>query len=146
MDREIQGRANPALAKVYYQLKAKGAKDQTTNPLRSGIHTRGYLPHVKKEGASYFVTFRLADALPREVLLRFERERVERLRQAPGVGDISGNSPRIDEVKRDFRREVERYLDRGAGSCFLKSPEVGSLVAGVLRHFDGVRISWRIGL
>ena len=29
---------------------------------------RGYLPHVKREGASYFVTFRLADSLPKAVL------------------------------------------------------------------------------
>ena len=36
---------------------------------------RGYLPHVKREGASYFVTFRLADSLPKAVLLNFEREK-----------------------------------------------------------------------
>ena len=60
---------NPGLERTRHQLRASGAKDEAANPLRSGIHTRGYLPHVKREGASYFVTFRLADSLPKEVLL-----------------------------------------------------------------------------
>jgi hypothetical protein len=34
------------------------------NPLAAGLHFRGKLPHLKKEGAVYFVTFRLADSLP----------------------------------------------------------------------------------
>src|SRR5215469_13937592 len=35
--------------------------------LKSGLHSRGVLPHLKSEGASYFVTFRLAGTLPRDV-------------------------------------------------------------------------------
>ena len=66
---------NPGLERTRHQLRATGAKDEIQNPLRSGIHTRGYLPHVKREGASYFVTFRLADSLPKAVLLNFEREK-----------------------------------------------------------------------
>jgi len=65
---------NSGLKRVQFALRAKGVPEQPPDPLRSGIHTRGYLPHVKREGASYFVTFRLTDSLPREVLLRFERE------------------------------------------------------------------------
>lgn len=52
---------NPRLKRILHQLRASGVKGETHNPLRCGIHTRGYLPHVKHEGASYFVTFRLAD-------------------------------------------------------------------------------------
>ena len=72
---------NPGLERTRHQLRATGAKDEIQNPLRSGIHTRGYLPHVKREGASYFVTFRLADSLPKAVLLNFEREKAKRLRR-----------------------------------------------------------------
>jgi hypothetical protein len=70
---------NPRLERVGYELRAAGVKSEETNPLRSGIHTRGYLPHVKREGARYFVTFRLADSLPKEVLLGIQAERAERL-------------------------------------------------------------------
>jgi len=67
------------LERVHYELRSTGVKDEAANPLRSGIHSRGYLPHVKREGASYFVTFRLADALPREALLKMEGDRAERM-------------------------------------------------------------------
>jgi hypothetical protein len=68
------------LDRVRHDLRADGVKDATLNPHRSGIHTRGYLPHVKREGSEYFVTFRLADSLPKEVLMRYEAERAEQLR------------------------------------------------------------------
>ena len=71
---------NPGLERARFQLRADGVPAETPNRLRSGIHSRGYLPHVKREGASYFVTFRLADSLPKEVLLRFLGEKAERLR------------------------------------------------------------------
>ncbi|MCI0535504.1 MAG: hypothetical protein L0Z50_09760 [Verrucomicrobiales bacterium] len=43
--------------------------------LVSGFHSRNGLPHFKREGTSYFVTFRLAGTLPREVLLQLKAER-----------------------------------------------------------------------
>ena len=47
---------------------------QGEKSLEAGFHTRGFLPHIKKEGASYFVTFRLAGTLPQNVLLQFKTE------------------------------------------------------------------------
>jgi hypothetical protein len=122
---------NRGLERVKFQLRADGISKNPPNPLRSGVHSRGYLPHVKREGASYFVTFRLADSLPKEVLLRFERERAETLRRLPV------NAPRleVEEVQRDFHRNVERYLDKGAGECHLRRPEIAEIVARALLHF-----------
>src|SRR5690349_7365275 len=39
------------------------------------IRDRGRIPHWEKESAIYFVTFRLADSLPKSVLERIESER-----------------------------------------------------------------------
>jgi REP element-mobilizing transposase RayT len=131
---------NPGLERTCHQLRASGAKDETANPLRSGIHTRGYLPHVKREGASYFVTFRLADSLPREVLLDFERQQAERLRRLNDFlkrGEALNDS--AEEIARDFRRQIERYLDRGAGACQLRRADLADLVAGAMRHFHQSR-------
>jgi hypothetical protein len=41
---------NRGLERVKFQLRADGIPDAPPNPLRSGIHSRGYLPHVKREG------------------------------------------------------------------------------------------------
>ena len=140
MQPEGSSEPNPGLERVSYSLRATGTKGTTHNPLRTGIHSRGYLPHVKREGASYFVTFRLADSLPQEVLLDFERERAERLRllhQAERQGWPTKDSE--ETIHRDFRRRVERYLDKGHGACHLRRPDVAELVARAIRHFEGQR-------
>jgi REP element-mobilizing transposase RayT len=126
--------------RTHYQLRASGVRDANNNVTRSGVHTRGYLPHVKREGASYFVTFRLGDSLPKEVLLRFEREKAERsrrLNQAIKAGESTNDSE--ESIKQDFDRMLHRYLDRGAGACHLRRPDIGDLVAQTLRHFDEIR-------
>ncbi len=124
---------NPGLERVKFQLRADRVPDPAPSPLRSGIHSRGYLPHVKREGASYFVTFRLTDSLPNEVLLRFERERAAELRRLPA----KSAPEQAEEIHRDLRRKIERYLDQGAGECHLRRPEIADRVAGALRYYHG---------
>jgi type I restriction enzyme R subunit/putative DNA methylase len=131
---------NPGLDRVRHALRATGVKPDAANPLRSGVHSRGYLPHVKREGAAYFVTFRLAGALPKEVLLKFEAEQAEKLRHldlAAKKGWAVHESE--EDVRRDFRRKIERCLDKGHGDCHLHRPDVAELVSGALLHFDGQR-------
>jgi REP element-mobilizing transposase RayT len=131
---------NPGLERTHHQLRASGAKDETQSPFLSGIHTRGYLPHVKREGAFYFVTFRLADSLPKKTLLQFEREKAERTRR---LNEFAKRGQTIndseEQIARDFRRKIERYLDRGAGTCHLRRPDIADLVANAMRHFHESR-------
>ncbi len=125
---------NPGLDRVKFELRSTGAPREPINPLRTGVHSRGYLPHVKREGASYFVTFRLGDSLPESVLLQFKREQAEQLRQLDAI------KPALrEEIDREYQRKIERYLDRGAGACFLKQPEIATIVVEALEHFDGER-------
>jgi REP element-mobilizing transposase RayT len=124
---------NLGLQRIEFALRSLGFADQTRNPTRAGIHSRGYLPHVKCEGASYFVTFRLVDSLPREVLLRFEMEQAELRRR---LGTVAQRSD-LEDAAREFQRKIERYLDKGAGACYLRRDDIASMVAGALRHFHG---------
>ncbi|MEY2430153.1 MAG: putative methylase [Verrucomicrobiota bacterium] len=121
---------NPGLEPVRYALRASGVRPDAPNPLRSGIHSRGYLPHVKREGVSYFITFRLADSLPQEVLVEFKRQQMEKLRA------LRDNRPAArEEIDREYQRQIERYLDRGAGECHLRRPEIAKMIAEALLHF-----------
>jgi REP element-mobilizing transposase RayT len=136
----------PRSERVKYELRSIGVKPEATNPLRSGIHTRGYLPHVKREGARYFVTFRLADSLPKVVLLKCQSERAEGLRRFHAAQDAAkrlGTAPpkprMLEEIERDYFRKLETYLDRGQGECWLKRPDIANLVANAFRFFDGER-------
>ena len=135
--------ANSSLSRVRFELRANGIPTQTANPLRSGIHTRGYLPHVKREGASYFVTFRLADSLPQELLLRFLAEKADRRRalevsKGDDVSQHQAGAPTdaAEAIERDYRWKVERHLDQGAGACHLGRPDIAAMVKGALEHFD----------
>ncbi|MFV1965616.1 MAG: hypothetical protein ACC628_09360 [Pirellulaceae bacterium] len=70
-----------------------------------------HLPHWRQAGATYFVTFRLADALPREKLQFLKRLRRE--------WERTHLPPRTEEDWRAYAREVtnsaERWLDEGYG-------------------------------
>lgn len=129
---------NLGLDRVRHQLRATGVRSGSASPLRSGIHSRGYLPHVKREGAAYFVTLRLADSLPAEALLKFAAKRAEQLRDLAAGPDPAVKSG-AENIERDCRRKIERLLDRGLGACWLRRPEIADLVSDALRFFDGER-------
>jgi REP element-mobilizing transposase RayT len=123
---------NPGLDRVRLSPRTSGVPQDAPSPLRSGMHKRGYLPHVKREGASSFVTFRLADSLPAEVLREFKRQQAAKLRA------LSDTKPVAREpVDLELQRQIERYLDLGAGECHLKRPAVAQMVAEALLHFHG---------
>jgi REP element-mobilizing transposase RayT len=100
-------------------------------PVHSGYHSRGYLPHLKVNGATYFVTFRLADSLPREVLERLEAWRADQLRRT--------NASERVQLETEFSLKLDAYLDVGSGECWLRDERVARLVAGALRHFNDAR-------
>jgi len=137
---------NPRITRTEFELRAAGIKPDSANPLRSGIHTRGYLPHVKREGARYFVTFRLVDSLPRHVLLKLQAERNDSLTRfhakqasARKLGKPPPATQALNEIERDYRRKLERYLDQCHGECWLRRPEIACLVANALGHFKEER-------
>lgn len=98
------------------------------------IRTR-HLPHWQQPGCTYFVTFRLADSLPRVKLEQWRRERNAFLQATSRVGSTDRAADWVDLCE----RRIERWLDSGAGSCYLRDPECARIVESALRHFDGIR-------
>ncbi len=87
-----------------------------------GWHGRGYLPHFDSPETVQFVTFRLADSLP--------RDRIEALRSMP-----------------DAMLQVDQELDAGLGACWLRNAEIAALTQETLLHFDEQRyrlLAWCI--
>ncbi len=110
------------------------------------IRYSAYLPHWQQEGATYAVTFRLADSLPRGVLERLLLERNELVRRAAAAGRTmtTAEHQRLREL---HRQRVEDYLDRGRGSCVLKNPSTAAILRSVILYFDGERydiVAWCI--
>jgi putative transposase len=86
---------------------------------------------------SLFVTFRLADAVPHNLRMQWESEREAWLRVHP--------QPWSAEIEHEYHERfsgaIERWLDAGHGSCILRRPDCGKIVAEGLRHFDGERLA-----
>jgi REP element-mobilizing transposase RayT len=114
-----------------------------------GWHTRGYLPHWDHPGMIQSLNFRLNDAMPREVLERWKQELG--IPSAPASlgapaslpakltskGQPLGRNAGTPAV--ELRRRIEEYLDASHGACWLRRPEIGSLVERALLHFDHQR-------
>lgn len=99
-------------------------------PSLKSITSRGRLPHWQADNAIYFITFRLRDSLPREVVraLILDREHIVRM-----------CATKAERAKLDaaFSLRLDRELDTGYGSCLLR--QHAELVANALKHFDGTR-------
>ena len=108
---------------------------------------RGHnLPHWTTHGASYAVTFRLADSLPSNVLNTWRQEREGIVRQAREQ-DRPLTAHEEQELHRLHSIRIETLLDSGQGDCHLAKVEIASLVREALRHFDGRRydlVAWCI--
>jgi carbamoylphosphate synthase large subunit/REP element-mobilizing transposase RayT len=105
------------------------------NPHGTVKITRRNLPHWHQEGATYFVTFRLADAVPANIQRQWREEHETWLKFHPEPWDTKTKH----EYQRRFREERERWLDRGHGECLLRDWKPREIVANALRHFDGER-------
>ena len=93
------------------------------------------LPHWEQMGATYFVTFRLADSVPRELRERWIRDRNDWLKRNPPPHTAGQEM----EYHRLFSNQIEEWLDAGMGSCVLRVPDAAALVAAALMHFEGAR-------
>jgi REP element-mobilizing transposase RayT len=94
--------------------------------------SRGRLPHWQLDEATYSITFRLRDSLPRDVAAALIREREQSIR-------LTMNPSERAEADRLFSIKLDSYLDQGHGSCILRVDRNAQLVADALRYFDRVR-------
>lgn len=94
-----------------------------------------HLPHWRQTGATYFVTFRLADSIPQTQLLALRRWRANWEREHP--------EPRSEadweHLAREITSQTERYLDEGYGECLLGTPKGLSLISDSLLKFQGTQ-------
>ena len=97
--------------------------------------TQRHLPHWEQPGATYFVTFRLADSVAADVLKQWREERAQWLKFHPQPWDWKTSR----EYVRRFEEEREHWLDQGHGSCLMRDTKAAQITADALRHFDGER-------
>ncbi|MEM1228724.1 MAG: transposase [Planctomycetota bacterium] len=117
------------------------------------VYYHGVLPHWRQANCTYFVTFRMADALPAAVIQELEYERdqwlqhrgidVSSLKQAKldwksTIGKLSKADQRVYD--RTMATKLNRYLDAGHGRCSLRRIDLRTIVADSLQFFHGDRV------
>ncbi len=105
------------------------------NPLAEIVRHRNHLPHWQQPGATYFLTFRLADSIPQAVLDRWLLARDVFLKANPKPW----RPDQAAEFERQFHDVMDEHLDELHGSCALRDPGIAKIAAGVLARCDGER-------
>lgn len=115
------------------------------------------LPHWFQVGAAMFVTFRTADSMPREVVLRFQEELKDWLKRnhlpleladrnvatvVPNCHPQENQLRTIDatllaQYKKLRARAWHHSLDECHGECLLKRPKLSRIVADALLYYHG---------
>ena len=82
-----------------------------------GWYSRGYLPHFDGGEIPQFITARLFDSLPQNILQKFQLE-LER--------------KGIENIEYEMRKQIEGFLDKGYGECFLRDERIAKIAADAL--------------
>ncbi len=89
-----------------------------------GVFDRRYLPHVDVDGKCQFITFRLYDSVPAEVIQIWKEELAR-------DSKIDDKSTRII-----LERRIHKYEDMGYGACILRISKVKQLMVDVLNFYN----------
>jgi 1-hydroxy-2-methyl-2-(E)-butenyl 4-diphosphate synthase len=112
------------------------------------------LPHWRARGATYAVTFRLADSIPISALEEYHRRKnilVARLKELSSQAGSRNILEKLLEIRSEITAFQETYLDEtlniSHGECHLRHAEIAGIVETALKHFDGDRyelLAWSV--
>jgi len=89
-----------------------------------GWYSRGYLPHFDDPDKIQFITWRLIDSLPKQLVLKIEN-------------DLKNLNLDQTERERAYRKQIEALLDRNCGHCWLRYDACAEAVVRALFETDG---------
>ena len=103
------------------------------------------LPHWDQAGTICFITWRLADSLPKQALDQLDQQIREQLAAnqlslTDWTQELAARAPNVrGQIQWQLFQTRDKYLDAGAGKCWLHSPNCATAVLHALQYFDGDR-------
>jgi hypothetical protein len=98
---------------------------------------RRRLPHIQPEGATLFVTFRLAGSLPNEVIKRLLEEREQSNRLLAQIPNPAERAKQIDLVSRRWFGKWDEFLDKAsAGPKHLADQRIAAMLSESIKCRD----------
>ena len=136
---------HPVLLKDVFAGRSSGCQPEAFRGLGEDLPVdikRGVsLPHWTQDGATYAVTWRLADSLPSQITnsYRIEKEHLENQIDA----EENKQSDHLVSLRKQhselFSLRMESALNAGHGDCQLAKPEVASIIKECLEFGEGKR-------
>ncbi len=125
------------IVKLRRLLSIYVTSSNTDIPVCESIHiTRRILPHWFKQGAIYWVTFRLADSIPQNKIEEWKTEYETWENQHPKPWSKKD----WKEYNIRFGEQFENWLDAEHGSCVLARKDIREKVKECIMKFDGERL------
>ncbi len=90
-----------------------------------GWHSRGYAPHFDGGEIYQFITFRLHDSVPNDLIQSWKDELF-----------ITDDTLKGSEEYIKLQKKIIKFLDKGYGACYLKSNEIAKIVENALKFHD----------
>ena len=101
------------------------------------IYYRRNMPHIQPNGVAFFVTFRLAGSLPKEVMLQLKEEQLKNERLLYKVKDETERKKKINDRRKLYFGKFDEMLDNAtSGPCWLKDERIVTVVADAIRFHD----------
>ena len=108
------------------------------NKLRYQPYYRRHLPHTQPPGATFFITFRLANSLPPEVLEKLQEDRAAIEVAISKITDSDEKRQRQEIERKKWFTKWDDALDQvQTGDFYLREPKVAATVANSIRFHDG---------
>lgn len=96
-----------------------------------------HLPHWQPQNSVFFITFRLKNSLPSEIIIALKEER-ERARHALEKLSEAEKSPQNYLDERRYFGKWDAYLDKAeSGPRWLSQPQIAEVVKEALHYRDG---------
>lgn len=95
----------------------------------NGVYYKRNLPHYQPGNAVYFVTFRLANSLPRDVVDNLKREYEELVTETKNIKDISRRKSALLRSAKQYFGKFDKLLDGlQTGPLWLKEDAIAKVV------------------
>jgi len=125
-----------------YVAPVEAVSNRFNDTSKSFLKKKANLPHWTKEGATYAVTFRLADSLPKAVLDNHNATTTDLqhlVKKAAAQGDTQLESYAKLRLTEHHQSNLEAALNKNEGHSWMQDPAVADIVANSLTHFAGER-------
>lgn len=99
---------------------------------------RRKLPHIQPVNATYFVTYRLANSIPKSTLIELQIKKENFERQLQSIKSPVEREKLKNEFHKIYFKNYDDILDKiQSGPSWLNDPGIALIVSKSIKHYDG---------